>query len=116
MRRVRRRKSGNEMGRRRVRRKRRGGKVIERRRGPGSPATEGAGGGRALAAGQLPVVPEKKKNLLNIKINWELKEKEGWTYSVTDLGMGSLSRSMNWLSSLSWFTYLSWGVQCTDNS
>ena len=63
VRRVRRRKSGNEMGRRRVRRKTRGGEVIERRRRPGSPATEGAGGGRALAAGQLPVVPEKKKNL-----------------------------------------------------
>ena len=29
-----------------------------------------------------------------------------FAYSVTDFGMGSLSKSINWLSSLNWFTYL----------
>ena len=40
------------------------------------------------------------------KIQYLEKIKRISAYSVTDFGMGSLSKSINWLSSLNWFTYL----------
>ena len=41
-----------------------------------------------------------------VKIQYLENIKRIFAYSVTDFGMGSLSKSINWLSSLNWFTYL----------
>ena len=41
-----------------------------------------------------------------VKMRYLEDIKRIFAYSVTDFGMGSLSKSINWLSSLNWFTYL----------